>query len=377
MQPHVPVVNCVIMIENSRRSTWYRRRSYLWPGVLAVIIVVPLLLVLFGTWDWFIPFVDARASAAIGRQVGMQHLHARLGRITTITAEGVHIANPTGFSSPEASDTTNFAQADQLVVQVDVWRYLRGGGLFLPEIAVHRPVIAAIGTADGATNYLLSLAAPTGETGAADNTASTPQINRLVITDGTARIRIAKMRADVDATIATQELDGTPKIVVTAKGRYAGQPVDAHFIGDGLLSLELVDRPYEVDTRLQNGATKLHLWGTVQQPLEIRGADLKLDLVGTDMAALYPLTSQVASIMRRGASAFAISSETWATATWREPSPSILVASAPILSPCCIRARSTWLIWEGSSAPRPAAPPRAMPHRSSVSRWRRPRPIRG
>src|SRR5271156_5044724 len=154
MQPHVPVVNYVIMTENSQRSKWYRRRSYLWPGVLAVIIGVPILLVLFGTWDWFIPFVDARASAAIGRQVGMQHLHARIGRITTITAVGVHIANPAGFSSPEVSDTTNFAQADQLVVQVDVWRYLKGGGLFLPEIAVHRPAIAAIGTADGATNYL-------------------------------------------------------------------------------------------------------------------------------------------------------------------------------------------------------------------------------
>ena len=290
MQPHAPVVIYIIMNESSQRPKWYRHRSYVWPGLLAVIIVVPLLLVLFGTWDWFIPFVDARASAAIGRQVGMQHLHARLGRITTITAEGVHIANPTGFSSPEASDTTNFAQADQLVVQVDVWRYLKGDGLFLPEIAVHRPVIAAIGTADGTTNYLLSLAAPSGETGAADNTASPPHIDRLVITDGTARIRIAKMRADVDATISTQELDGTPKIVVTAKGRYAGQPVDAHFVGDGLLSLELVGRPYEVDTRLQNGATKLHLWGTVQQPLEIRGADLKLDLVGKDMAALYPLT---------------------------------------------------------------------------------------
>ncbi len=279
------------MIEKSQRLKWHRRRSYLWAGVLAVIIVVPLLLVLFGTWDWFIPFVNARASAAIGRQVGMQHLHARLGRITTITAEGVHIANPTGFSSSEASDPTNFAHADQLVVQVDLWRYLKGGGLFLPEIAVHRPVIAAIGThTDGATNYRLSLVAPSGETGAADNTISHPHIDHLVITDGTARIRIAKMRADVDATIATQELDGAPKIVVTAKGRYDGQPVDAHFVGDGLLSLELVDRPYEVDTRLQNGATKLHLWGTVQHPLEIRGADLKLDLVGTDMAALYPLT---------------------------------------------------------------------------------------
>ncbi len=174
MQPHVPIVNYVIMIENGQRPKWYRRRSYLWPGVLAVIIVVPLLLVLFGTWDWFIPFVDARASAAIGRQVGMQHLHARIGRITTITAEGVHIANPTGFSGPEALDTTNFAQADKFVVQVDVWRYVKGDGLFLPEIAIHRPVIAAIGTADGATNYLLSLAAPSGETGAADNTASTP-----------------------------------------------------------------------------------------------------------------------------------------------------------------------------------------------------------
>jgi hypothetical protein len=174
MQPQVPVVNYVIMIENSQRPKWYGGRSFLWPGVLAVIIVVPLLLVLFGTWDWFIPFVDAGASAAIGRQVGTQHLHVQLGRITTIAAEGVHIANPTGFSSPEAFDTTNFAQCDQLVVQVDVWRYLRGGGLFLPEIAVDRPVIAAIGTADGATNYLLSLAAPSGETGVADNTASTP-----------------------------------------------------------------------------------------------------------------------------------------------------------------------------------------------------------
>jgi hypothetical protein len=44
MQPHVPIVNYVIMIENSQRPKWYRRRSYLWPGVLAVIILVPLLL---------------------------------------------------------------------------------------------------------------------------------------------------------------------------------------------------------------------------------------------------------------------------------------------------------------------------------------------
>src|ERR1700734_3018693 len=103
MQLRVPNVDCVIMSDKSQRPRWYRRRSHLWPGILAVVIVIPLLFVLFGTWDWFIPFVDARASAAIGRQVGMQHLHAQLGRITTITAEGVYIANPTGFSSPEAS----------------------------------------------------------------------------------------------------------------------------------------------------------------------------------------------------------------------------------------------------------------------------------
>ncbi len=100
MQPRVAVAGYVLMVENSQRPRWYRRRSYIWSGVLAVILVVPLLLVLFGTWDWFIPFVDARASAAIGRQVGIQHLHARLGRITTITVDGVRIANPTGFASP-------------------------------------------------------------------------------------------------------------------------------------------------------------------------------------------------------------------------------------------------------------------------------------
>jgi uncharacterized protein involved in outer membrane biogenesis len=281
------------MAEHIQRPKWYRRRSNLWLVVLAVIVVVPLFVVLFGMWDWCIPFVEARASAAIGRQVGMRHLHVGLGSVTTISAEGVRIANPAGFaapaSSPVLSDAATFAQADRLMIQVDVLRYLRGGGLVLPQIVVDRPAIVAIGTAEGATNYLLSLPAPSGETGAS-TAASSPHIDRLVINAGTARVRITKVGADFDATIATQDVDGMPKVVVSAKGRYAGQPVDAHLVGDGLLSLQLVNRPYTVDTRVQNGATKLHLWGTVQDPLAMRGADLKLDLVGTDMAALYPLT---------------------------------------------------------------------------------------
>ncbi|MEA2739524.1 MAG: AsmA family protein, partial [Acetobacteraceae bacterium] len=66
-------------------------RRLAWIGVPIILLV---LLVLFWSWDWLIPIVEARASAAIGRPVTIAHLHVRLGRVVEVIADDVVVANP-------------------------------------------------------------------------------------------------------------------------------------------------------------------------------------------------------------------------------------------------------------------------------------------
>ena len=52
--------------------------------------------VAFWNWDWFITIVQGRASA-LGRPVTIAHLHVQLGRVTTVNADDMRIANPPAF----------------------------------------------------------------------------------------------------------------------------------------------------------------------------------------------------------------------------------------------------------------------------------------
>ncbi len=57
-----------------------------------------------------------------------------------------------------------------------------------------------------------------------------------------------------------------------------------------MLSLRDPKDRYPVDLKLANGATKVSLQGTLLEPLKFGGAELKLELAGDDLSALYPLT---------------------------------------------------------------------------------------
>ncbi len=82
----------------------------------------------------------------------------------------------------------------------------------------------------------------------------------------------------------------TPALVADAHGTYAGQPIEGHLIGGGILALRSKTQPWPIDLRVANGRTEVHLHGTVADPLALAGARLRLALAGANLGSLGKLT---------------------------------------------------------------------------------------
>jgi hypothetical protein len=82
-------------------------------------------------------------------------MHLQLGRVAVLTAEDVRIANPPGFSADAP-----FAQAERLVMRIDLLDSWRAGALVLPEVVIVKPVVQAAARDDRRNNYTLASAAP-------------------------------------------------------------------------------------------------------------------------------------------------------------------------------------------------------------------------
>ena len=257
------------------------RRRRRWPYVIGVIVAAIVVFAILFRWDWLIPFIEPRASAALGRPVHIAHLHVKLGRTVRVVADGVEIGNPDGW--PGGGD---FATAEHLTVDVQAGPLLHGGQIVLPLIQVDKPVVDAQQEADGKANWQF-----VGSSSSAPSSGPGPQIGRLVINDGAVHVRSAPLSADFNVAVSTKAgADGKDQIVADAKGTYAKQPITASFVGGALLSLRDANDPYPIDLKVQNGPTSMHATGSVQNPLKFAGVDVKLELAGPDMSLLLPLT---------------------------------------------------------------------------------------
>jgi AsmA family protein len=263
-----------------------RRRAPRWVIASGAVLLAIVLLAVFWDWNWFRPLVAARASAALGRTVSLQHFDLHPGRQIVAVADGVEIANPQGFPAD-----SRFATIVRLTVTIDAMAWLRTRQLVIPAIVVDQPRIDAQQPEGGPANWVFAALAPAPGSAPADTQAG-PKIGDLQINDGAAHVAVPHLRADFDMTMATTDraAGGERQIRVEAHGTYAGQPITGEALGGALLSLRDATKPYPIELSLANGPTRVHLTGTVQDPLAFAGADLALELSGTDMALLFPLT---------------------------------------------------------------------------------------
>jgi uncharacterized protein involved in outer membrane biogenesis len=240
------------------------------------LLALGLFIALF-RWDWLIPLAEARASAALGR-----HLHLDLGRTTTVTLEGLRIGNPPGFEAEPP-----FAEVPRVSLDLDAMALLRDRSLVIPTVRLDQPAVAMLSREDEKTNYAFNL----GGDAASQPAVQGPQIGALLLRDGKVHTVLAGLRADFTVSLSTEEPAGEPpRLLASAEGRYAGQPITAQLRGGAILNLRDPNQPWPVELTLANGPTRVALRGTVQDPLALRGADLRLDIAGPDMARLAPLT---------------------------------------------------------------------------------------
>ncbi|MBW4024340.1 MAG: AsmA family protein [Proteobacteria bacterium] len=269
-----------------------RRRATRIGLFIGIPVLAIVLLIVFWNWDWFIPFVDARASAQLGRRVTIAHLHVRLGRTTRIVADDVVVNNPKDFPS----DVPPLARIAHLGIDVDIMEYIHHSLISIPRIDVNHPVLEVRALPDGKNNYTLQLKkSPALKPG--QKPSPNPKIGDLTIEDGQLHAAIPKLRAEFKATIATHAAEGvvasngqSSEITAKADGTYAGQPITANLIAGALLSVTNKTKPFPIDLRIANGDTHVSLTGTVQDPLAFAGTNLDLVLSGSNMDKLYPLT---------------------------------------------------------------------------------------
>lgn len=276
------------MVEATSRSiaaATPRPRRRRWPYVLGVIVLAIVIVAVLFRWDWFLPLVESRASAMLGRRVTAQHVHVQLGRVMRITFDDVRVANPAGW--PKGGD---FATARHLAVSVNAATLLRTRQVVVPVVAFDHPAVDAEQLADGTDNWSFNFGGGSAKFG------------EVRIADGTAHVVAPHLHADLQLAVNTSVAQpggsqpGTEATLhATATGTYAGQPITGEFTGGAVLSLRDAKHPYPVDLHLANGPTRASVVGTVQDPLhfqgaDLKGADLKLALQGPDMQRLYPLT---------------------------------------------------------------------------------------
>ncbi len=252
-----------------------RGRRLVWVGVPLAALV---LLAVIWRWDWVIPLVQPRIAAALGRPVAIGHLHVRIGRLVRVTVDDLAVGNPPGWPT----DDPPLATIAHLTIDADIWGYFAGRGLVLPLVALDSPHIYAVQRADGADNFTPSTGGGAGH--------APPAIGDLRVANGEAHVVLPKLKADFRAGIGTEGEGAAAKLLVDARGTYAGQPITARVVGGALLSLRSASTPWPVELALANGPTRLSVRGTVQDPVALKGGSLAVQASGPSLGLLEPLT---------------------------------------------------------------------------------------
>jgi AsmA family protein len=239
------------------------------------------------------------ASTALGREVSIKgDADLDLGWVTRIRLDDVSIANADWAKAKDP----NMVQVGQLDLAIDVWELLHGRILF-PGIDISRPRVLLEKNAEGEANWQFSSAAKAAARSATPTQRKEiPIVQHLNLAEG--RFVYSDAKTNRIASLGVTRLKVTDdradrKVQVTGEGQYKGEeqgeggPFAIRFFGGPWAQLRASDQPYPLDLDLTLGDLQVKMSGTVTDPAQVKGLDLKLDVRGDNTANLFAISGIV------------------------------------------------------------------------------------
>ena len=252
-----------------------------WLAGMAALLVALLFLIAFFPWDLLREPINRYVSSQLGRRFEItRHLDVKLGRTTTVIADGVEIANPPWATKPL------LLKAESAQFDIHVWPLL-SGKVQIPRISLKSPVLGLQAEGDGRRTWALSR--DTADAGAV------PEIGTLLVDQGSLSYINAAQGADVDAqfSIAAESTRELP-LNFNAKGKWKGEQFTADGQTGGVLKLSKnIEGNFPLQVSARVGRTSLKVNGTLTDLAELSGVDVSFDMQGRNLDELYRLTGVV------------------------------------------------------------------------------------
>ncbi len=281
-------------------------------GIVALLIVV--IVVIIATFDWnrLKPTINEKVSAELQRPFAIRgDLGVAWARNRDeagwrswvpwpyIHAEDVMLGNP-----PDIADLTmvHLERADATLSPLA----LLHKQIYIPWISLKQADARLIQTANKKNNWTFELADDGDNATPATPSSWSFQLDNVKFDRAHILYRDAVNKADVQITVdplgkpvpygqlagGDDRQKGAADFVFgwQAKGTYNDEQLTGEGKLGGMLSLRSKNTPFPLQADIRNGTTRVRLTGSLQDPMNLGGLDLRLRFSGETLANLYGLT---------------------------------------------------------------------------------------
>lgn len=261
-------------------------------GLLVAIPAIALVILLNYDWNKARPWLNARASDALGRPFAINgDLSLRWEKPAAVLGSQASwrdhipwphlIANDVHVSNPEGMPARDTASVRQLSFSLNPFALLHHT-ITIPVLRFQSPAVDLLRNADGANNWTFHHKEKPSPW--------TLDLERVVFAKGVVQVHDALTKTAVTADVDTLDADPTYGVSWKLRGTYNGAPVSGGGKAGAVLSLKEQSTPYPVKADFTQGATHISVEGTVTRPAKLAALDLRLKLAGASMARLYNLS---------------------------------------------------------------------------------------
>lgn len=285
-------------------------KAFSWVGGI-VLLVIAALVIFVMTFDWnrLKPTINDKVSAELQRPFAIRgELGVDWAREKDeggwrawvpwphIHAEDIVLGNPKNIPG---DSMVQLQRVDASIAPLA----LLGKEVLIPRIWLKQPNATLQRLANGDNNWTFNLAGdpkqPTSDWSV--------NIHDVVFDRGQIDVKDATLKADFRALIdplgkplpfseVTGKKDAgnvvTPAYVFgwKVKGKYNGEPLSGSGKMGGMLSLQNAEVPFPLQADVRSGATRVVVAGTLSDPMNLGGLDLRVKLSGDSLGNLYGLT---------------------------------------------------------------------------------------